>query len=205
MIAQDDIEVLDRTVAHAGFLTVERYRLRHRLFGGGWTPPLEREVCLRGSAAGLLPYDPERDALVLVEQFRMGPYAAGAAPWMIEIVAGFIEPGETPAAVAARECVEECGCAVGALLPITSYFPSPGGLAEQMHLFCGRVDSRQAARLGGLVHDGEDIRVQVVPWRVARGRMGRGGYANAATLISLQWLALNRRRVRQAWLAGGAP
>ena len=203
MMAQDDIEILDRSVAHAGFLTVERYRLRHRLFGGGWTPPLEREVCLRGSAAGVLPYDPERDELVLVEQFRMGPYVAGAAPWMTEIVAGFIEAGETPEAVATRECIEECGCTVGALLPIGSYFPSPGGLAERMHLFCGRVDSRQAARLGGLVHDSEDIRVQVVPWRVARGQITRGGYANAATLISLQWLALNRRRVRQAWLAGG--
>jgi ADP-ribose pyrophosphatase len=204
MHTRDDVDVLDRTVPHAGFLTVQRYRLRHRLFGGGWTPPLEREVCLRGSAAGVLPYDPERDALVLVEQFRMGPYAAGEAPWMIEIVAGFIEDGETPEAVAARECVEECGCTVGALLPITRYFPSPGGLAERVHLFCGKVDSRQAARVGGLVHDSEDIRVQVVPWRVARGQIARGGYANAATVIALQWLALNRRRVRRAWLSGGA-
>src|SRR5215469_16722320 len=132
MHTRDDVDVLDRTVSHAGFLTVQRYRLRHRLFDGGWTPPLEREVCLRGSAAGVLPYDPERDALVLVEQFRMGPYAAGEPPWMTEIVAGFIEDGETPAAVAARECIEECGCAVSALLPITRYFPSPGGLAERV-------------------------------------------------------------------------
>ena len=204
MHSHDDVDVLDRTVPHAGFLTVQRYRLRHRLFGGGWTPPLEREVCLRGSAAGVLPYDPERDALVLVEQFRMGPYAAGEPPWMIEIVAGFIEDGETPEAVAARECIEECGCPVSALMPITRYFPSPGGLAERVHLFCGRVDSRQAARVGGLAHDSEDIRVQVVPWRVARGQVARGGYANAATVIALQWLALNRRRVRRAWLAGGA-
>src|SRR5258706_16343911 len=99
MMAQDDIEILDRSVAHAGFLTVERYRLRHRLFGGGWTPPLEREVCLRGSAAGGLPYDPERDELVLVEQFRMGPHAAGEPPWKIPIGAGLIESCETPAPV----------------------------------------------------------------------------------------------------------
>src|SRR5258708_24098726 len=148
MMAQDDSEILDRSVAHAGFLTVERYRLRHRLFGGGWTPPLEREVCLRGSAAGVLPYDPERDELVLVEQFRMGPYAAGEPPWMIEIVAGFIEAGETPAAGATREGVEECGCAGSAPLPVTSHFPSPRGLGERMHPFCGRVGSRQGARPG---------------------------------------------------------
>jgi ADP-ribose pyrophosphatase len=198
-----DIEVLSRAVPHAGFLRVEQYRLRHRLFAGGWTPPLLREVCVRGTVAGVLPYDPARDQLVLVEQFRMGPFAAGAAPWMIEIVAGFIEDGETPEQVAARECIEECGCTVSALLPITCYFPSPGGLAERVHLFCGRVDSRQALATAGLVDDSEDIRVQVVPWRAARSQIARGGYANAATLIALQWLALNRRRVRRAWL--GAP
>jgi len=202
-LSTGDIEVLSRTVPHAGFLTIEHYRLRHRLFAGGWSPPLTREVCVRGTVAGVLPYDPERDQVVLVEQFRMGPFAAGAAPWMIEIVAGFMEDGETPEAVAAREAVEECGCVVSALLPITCYFPSPGGLAERVHLFCGRVDSRQAPVTAGLAHDSEDIRVQVVPWRVARGRLARGDYTNAATVIALQWLALNRRRVRRAWL--GAP
>ena len=200
VLSTADIEVLSRAVPHAGFLTIEHYQLRHRLFDGGWSPALSREVCVRGTVAGVLPYDPERDQLVLVEQFRMGPFVAGAAPWMVEIVAGFIEPGETPEAVAAREAVEECGCTVDALLPITTYFPSPGGLAERVHLFCGRVDSRQAPTTAGLAHDSEDIRVQVVPWRVARGRLARGEYSNAATVIALQWLALNRRRVRRAWL-----
>jgi ADP-ribose pyrophosphatase len=195
-----DIELIERSVPHAGFLKVEHYRLRHRLFGGGWTPVLDREVCRRGAAAGLLPYDPERDCVVLVEQFRMGPFATGEAPWMTEIVAGFVEPGETAPAVAARECIEECGCIATALLPITSYFPSPGGLAERVDLFCGRVDSRLASVTAGLVHDHEDIRVHVVPWRAARAEIARGGYRNAATLIALQWLALNRRRVRRAWL-----
>jgi ADP-ribose pyrophosphatase len=201
VLSTEDVEILDRTVPHAGFLTVQQYRLRHRLFGGGWSPPLLREVCLRGTAAGVLPYDPERDAVVLVEQFRMGPYAAGAAPWMIELVAGFIEDGEAPEDVAKRESIEECGCVVSALLPITSYFPSPGGLAERVHLFCGKVDSRQAATVAGLAHDSEDIRVRVVPWRTARAQLAHAGYGNAATTIALQWLALNRGRVRRAWLA----
>ena len=203
-LSSRDVEVLSRTATHAGFLTVQHYRLRHRLFGGGWTPPLDREVCVRGAAAGLLPYDPERDAVVLVEQFRMGPFVAGEAPWMTEIVAGFIEPGETPEAVAARECIEEAGCRVSALLPVARYFPSPGGLAEHVHLFCGRVDSRQANKVGGLAHDHEDIRVQVVPWRTARAGIARGTYSNAATLLALQWLALNRARVRRAWLGAAA-
>jgi ADP-ribose pyrophosphatase len=198
--ATEDIEVLSQSVPHAGFLTIKQYQLRHRLFAGGWSPPLAREVCVRGTVAGVLPYDPERDQVVLVEQFRMGPFVAGQAPWMIEIVAGFTEPGETPEEVAARECIEECGCTVRALVPITRYFPSPGGLAEHVHLFCGRVDSAEAPRTAGLAHDSEDIRVQVVPWRVARSQIARGGYANAATLIALQWLALNRRRIRRAWL-----
>jgi len=195
-----DVEVLSRTVPHAGFLTVQHYQLRHRLFGGGWTPSLDREVCVRGAAAGLLPYDPDRDAVVLVEQFRMGPFVAGEAPWMTEIVAGVIEPGETPETVAARECIEESGCTVTALLPIARYFPSPGGLSEHVHLFCGRVDSRQASLTAGLADDHEDIRVRVVPWRAARAGLARGTYGNAATLLALQWLTLNRSRVRRAWL-----
>ena len=203
-LSSGDIEVLDRTVPHAGFLKVHKYRLRHRLFAGGWTPPVEREVCVRGAAAGLLPYDPERDAVVLVDQFRIGPFAVGASPWMTEIVAGVIEPGEAPEAVARRECVEESGCTVSALLPIMSYFPSPGGLAEQVHLFCGRVDSRQASATAGLADEHEDLRVGVVPWRRARAGMARGHYTNAATLLALQWLALNRTRVRRAWLGGTA-
>jgi len=203
-LSSRDVEVLSRSVPHAGFLTVQHYRLRHRLFDGGWTPPLDREVCLRGAAAGLLPYDPERDAVVLVEQFRMGPYVAGEPPWMTEIVAGVIEPGETPEAVAARECIEESGCTVRALLPITRYFPSPGGLAEHVHLFCGRVDSRQAGAVGGLAREHEDIRVHIVPWRAARAGLARGAYSNAATLLALQWLALHRARVRRAWLGDPA-
>lgn len=195
-----DIEILERSEPHTGFLRVQHYRLRHRLFSGGWTPTLDREVCLRGAAAGVLPYDPERDVVVLIEQFRVGPLAVGAAPWMVEIVAGIIDPGETPEAVAIREGVEECGCTITELLPITRYFPSPGSFAEEVHLFCGRVDSRVAAEMGGLAHDGEDIRVLVVPWRRARAALDRGDYSNAATIIALQWLALNRRRVRHAWL-----
>src|SRR4051794_21893371 len=110
MLSGDDIEVMSRTEPYAGFLRIERYQLRHRLFAGGWTPPLAREVCVRGAASGVLPYDPERDAVVLVEQFRMGPFAAGKAPWMMEIVAGVMDDGETPEDVAARESIEESGC-----------------------------------------------------------------------------------------------
>ncbi len=204
LMSPRDLEVLSRTVVHAGFLKVEHVQLRHRLFAGGWTPPLQREVCVRGTVAGVLPYDPDRDQVVLVEQFRMGPFTAGAAPWMIEIVAGFLEPGETPEDVAARECIEECGCTLTAVLPIQEYFPSPGALAERVHLFCGRVDSRQAPTTAGLAHDSEDIRVHVIPWRTVRSQLARGAYTNAATVLALQWLALNRARVRRAWL-GTAP
>lgn len=204
VLSSGDIEVLTRTVVHSGYLTMESYRLRHRLFAGGWTPPVDREVCVRGAAAGLLPYDPVRDAVVLVEQFRMGPFVAGEPPWMTEIVAGVVEPGETPEDVAKRECVEEAGCEVSALLPIAQYFPSPGGLSERVHLFCGQVDSRLSSPVGGLAHHHEDIRVRVLPWREARAGMARGAFTNAATLLALQWLALNRARVRRRWLGTAA-
>ncbi len=193
------IEVLERSTPFQGYFRVDKYRLRHRRFGGGWTEEMTREIFERGHAASVLPYDPDRDAVVLLEQFRAGALAAGMEPWLTEVVAGIIEPGEDTAEVVRREAVEEAGCEIGALEPMGKVLLSPGGCSETLTMFCGRVDSRGIGGIHGLDHEHEDIRAFALPAEEALQNLVAGVYVNAPLILSLQWLALNRVRLRQAW------
>jgi ADP-ribose pyrophosphatase len=147
----------------------------------------------------VLLYDRERDAVVLIEQFRPGAYAAGLEPWLIEVVAGIIDPGETPEAVVQREAVEEAGCTVTALHPIGSFLASPGACSETVAVFCGRADSRAAGGIHGLDHEHEDIRVLVLSRAEALDRVAAGAIANLHAVVALQWLALNYTMLRSIW------
>lgn len=186
-----DVEVLSTETAYQGFFRMVKYRLRHKLFAGGWSKPLERELFDRGHAAALLPYDPITDQVVLLEQFRVGALAADCTPWQLEIVAGIIEPGESAEDVVSREAVEEAGVTVSGLKKITRYLSSSGGCSETLDVFVGRVDSSQAEGIHGLAHEGEDIRVRVVSRQQAYQWVESGKIENAASIIALQWLQLN--------------
>jgi ADP-ribose pyrophosphatase len=202
--AAADVEVLERSSVYEGFFRLERLRLRHRKFAGDWSEPLTRELMVRRDAAGILLYDPQLDAVALIEQFRIGAMDRcaidrGTSPWLFELVAGLIDTDETPEAVACREAVEEAGCEVLAIEPILKLFSSPGGANEYMHLFCGRSDLRDAEGIFGLPEEHEDIRVHVVGFAEAVELMLAGGLRNAHTIIALQWLQLNRERLRTLW------
>jgi ADP-ribose diphosphatase len=134
-ILEPRFEVLERRVVFEGFFRIVRYRLRHRLFAGGTSAELVRELFERGEAAVVLPYDPVRQEVLLVEQFRVGAITRPEDPWLLEPVAGMIEPGETAAGVARREAAEEAGLELRDLVPIGSYYPSPGGSDEVCHAF----------------------------------------------------------------------
>jgi ADP-ribose pyrophosphatase len=194
------VEIIEKQTAFRGYFRIDAYRLRHRTFAGGWTREIGREVFERGHAAAVLLYDPGRDAVVLIEQFRTGAHAAGLEPWLIETVAGIIEPGEEAAEVVRREALEEAGCEVGDLEPIGTFILSPGGSSETMELFCGRVDSAGVGGVHGLDHEDEDIRALVLPTDEALDRLRSGQIVNATTALALQWLALNRQRLCAAWL-----
>lgn len=194
-----DIEVIERRSAYRGYGGIDLYRLRHRRHDGGWSPTLSREVYHRGHVAAVLPYDPIADRVVLLEQFRVGAFVAGAPAWQIEIVAGMIDREETPEAVARREAIEEAGCDVTELWPIQRYLVSPGAITETVELYLGRVDSRNVGGIHGLAAEGEDIKVSTaavdeLPVLLAGGKIG-----NAMTLIALQWLLLHREDVRAKW------
>ena len=194
-----NVEVVEKTTPYEGYSRIHVYRLRHKRFGGGWTEVMSRELFERGEAAVVLPYDPARDTVVLIEQFRIGAYAAGLAPWLIEPVAGIIERGETPEEVVRREAIEEAGCEITELEPIGPVLSTPGICSEVLHLYCGRVDSEGVGGIHGLEHEHEDIRAFTPPLDTALERLAKGEYIKAITVMTLQWLALNRERLRNKW------
>lgn len=199
-MTRDDVEILEKRPLHEGFFTMNLYRLRHRLFAGGWSPVLSREVFERGPVAAVIPYDPERDAVVLIEQFRTGPLAAGhGRPWVVEIVAGIMENGETAEDLARREALEETGCRLEAVERIASFFMAPGGSTEHCTLLCGKVDSRRAEGVHGNEEEGEDIRVFAESLDAAFARIAAGEIDSSFSIIALQWLMLNRAELRARW------
>lgn len=192
----DDVTIESNDVVYNGYFKMVKYRFRHRLFAGGWSEPVERELFERGHAVAMLPYDPVSDKVVMVEQIRVGAMVASDSPWQLEIVAGIIDKDETPEAVAVREAEEEAGLEVQKLLPMTRYLSSSGGCSERIHLYLGIVDASRAGGVHGLVEEDEDILVHVVPFTTAMQWMDEGKIENAASIIALQWLALNRERLR---------
>ncbi|ERI54230.1 NUDIX domain-containing protein [Pseudomonas sp. NPDC077186] len=198
-MGKDDIDIIEREACFRGFYQLDRVRLRHRQFAGGMGPQLSRELFVRHDAVCVLPYDAQRDEVVLIEQFRVGAMDKSANPWLLELVAGLIDKDEEPEEVARREAVEEANLQLTALWPITQYYPSPGGSDERVHLFVGRCSSEGAGGVHGLAEEGEDIRVHVWPLADALQAVKDGRIDNAASIIALQWLALNRDEVRGMW------
>ena len=193
------VEILDYQAAYRGYFHIDRYTVKHHKHEGGWTPPLMREVMERGNSVTVLPYDPVRDSVVLIEQFRIGAFAAGMEAWQTEIVAGIVEPGESPEDVARREAVEEAGCEVRDLELIGKILMSSGACTEVCTMFCGRVDAHGVGGIHGVPEEGEDIRATVVPAQSAIAQVESGEIHTGYAIIPLQWLALNRERLRQAW------
>lgn len=197
--AKNAVEVLEDSIAFQGYFRMRRLVLRHRLFGGGWSEPLTREVFERGDAVGVLPYEPETDSVILIEQLRPGALRDPATPWMLELIAGVVEEGESDVEVAHREAAEEAACELAELLPIASFYPSPGACSEHVRLFCGRVRSAGVGGVHGAPGEGEDILVHRVPRSEALALLAQDRIPNGHTLIALQWLQLQGDALRQRW------
>lgn len=198
-----DVRILDRRTVWQGFFRMDVVQLRHRLFAGGWSPEIRRELFVRGPAVVLLPFDPERDEVVMIEQFRIGALEFGPSPWQMEFVAGIAEDGEAPDDVARREALEEAGVEIGEIVPVHHYQVSPGGNTESIIVLCGRVDASAADGVHGLASEHEDIRVHRVPLADALAALQGGQVRNAAGIVGLQWLALHRDELRRRWLEAG--
>jgi len=207
---QQDVEVETYNTVYKGFFRVHLARLRHKLFRGGWSEWIEREVIDRGHAVVVLPYDPVRDSIVMLEQFRVGsvhllgaperhPSQPEASPWLLELVAGMSDTGEDEETVARREMQEEAGLEAKRLEYVMSYLSTPGGLTERISIFIAQVDATTASQFGGLASEHEDIRVFELPRNDVMALLDQGQIDNAATVIALQWLALHRDTLLEKW------
>lgn len=193
-------EIIDREVGYQGFFRLEKYRLKHTLFAGGWSAEIERELFMRGNCVAVLLYDPDADKVVLIEQFRVGSLMRPEKAWMLEIVAGAMEAGETAEEVAYRESMEEAGCEIQELMVINEFYTTPGGSSEWITLFCGKVDSTHVGGIHGLDHEHEDIMVRAVHFDEVYQMLEDRLIESAIPIVAIQWLALHREQLRLKWV-----
>ncbi|MGR8980176.1 MAG: NUDIX domain-containing protein [Gammaproteobacteria bacterium] len=194
------IEILNKEIVYQGFFRLEKYRLRHTLFAGGWSAEITRELFVRGSCVAVLLYDPHTDHVVLIEQFRAGALIRPERAWLVEIVAGAVEEGESAEEVAYREAREEAGCEIHDLIVINTFYTTPGGCSEIITLYCGRIDSDPVGGIHGLDHEDEDILVRTVHFEEAYRMIETGEIDSAIPIIAIQWLALNREKLKERWI-----
>ncbi|SMG66507.1 nucleoside diphosphate pyrophosphatase [methanotrophic bacterial endosymbiont of Bathymodiolus sp.] len=193
-----EFKVLQQETMYQGFFSLNRYQMQHTLFAGGHSEVLTRELFQRGSCVAVLLYDPDADKLVIIEQFRMGPVGQPdkhEQAWLLEIVAGAIEEGETAEEVAYRESEEEAGCVVQEMHLINEFYTSPGGTSERIALFYGRINADDIGGIHGLDHENEDILVSTVCFAEAYAMIEDGRIESAIPIIAIQWLALNKHKL----------
>lgn len=174
---------------------LRRYILRHETFAGTQSAEISRECYVTGNAVVVLPYDPATDAVLLIEQFRIGPYAQGRHPWILECIAGRFNPGEEPAAVAEREALEEAGARLTDLTPMGAFFQSPGIFYEEIAYFTGRFEAKSISGLHGLDEEDEDIRPVVIARQEALDMVRTNKIVSAPTALALYWLEAHRDQV----------
>lgn len=195
-----EFKIINKEILYSGFFRMEKYCLQHTLYGGGWSAEINRELFVRGSCVAVLLYDPERNKVVLIEQFRAGAILNPDRAWLVEIVAGAIEENETAKEVAYRESIEEAGCEIQELIVINEFYTTPGGASERITLFCGKIDSSKVGGIHGLDHEDEDIWVRTVNFDEAYRMVENNEIESAIPIIAIQWLALNKEKILQKWL-----
>ncbi len=197
-LGSGEVAVADARQAHAGFFGLEVLTLSHRRFDGTMSPDLQREVFVAGDAVTVLPYDPVRDRVLLVEQFRVGPLGRGdPMPWQLEAVAGRIDPGETPESAARREAVEEAGLVLGALEKVAEYYPTPGAVTEYLYSYVGLCDLPDGvAGVFGAEAEAEDILGHLLSFDALMTTVAQGAITNAPLLLTALWLQRERARLR---------
>ena len=194
-----EFKINRQEVAYQGFFRLEKYQLQHTLFKGGWSTEITRELFMRGNCVAVLLYDPDRDEVVLIEQFRAGAIFNPEHAWLIEIVAGAIEEGESAEEVAYRESIEEAGCEIKELMLINELYTTPGGSSERISLFCGKVDTKNIGGVHGLDEEDEDILVSVATFDEVYHMLESGKIESGIPIIAIQWLFINREQLRKKW------
>lgn len=194
-----DVTLLKTETLFQGFFKMVRHTFTHKKYDGSQSDIVQREVFERGHAVAVLAYDKDLEEFVLIEQFRYPAMATSEHPWMIEIIAGIIEPGEQEVDVCKREALEEAGVELVNVTKALTYLSSPGGTTERLHIYMAQVDASKAAGIHGLANEAEDIKVLRVPEKQAIQWLEQGKIDNAAAVIALQWFLLNKQSLLSRW------
>ncbi len=195
-------KIIQNKRKYDGHFKVDQLTVQHELFDGGVSKELMRERVIRKNAVAVLPFDPIRNEVVLVEQFRVGAIEdenENSNPRLIEVVAGLVEDGENYEEVAIRESMEEANCKIEQLQHVSSFFPSPGGFSEQAHVYIGQTNTSNLGGVSGLEEEGEDIRVHVVSSDVAIEMLHQGKIRSAIAMITLYNFELLHEKIKQDW------
>jgi ADP-ribose pyrophosphatase len=186
-----EVRLVSSERAYDGFFHLDRMTYAHSLYAGGMSPTITRELFQRGEAVVVLLYDLEAEKLLLVEQCRAGALAhyQDQQAWLLEPVAGMIDPQETALDAAVREVLEEAGVALQPELFqfIGQFFPSPGGSSEILHLFAVPVDIDSLPAFAGNQHEVEDIKLVTLDFVQAKQALEQAHFNVASTWIAVQW------------------
>lgn len=193
-------ETAAKSTPYSDFFKMDDYQVRVETFDGTITEPMQRAVFIGMDAALVLPYDPVRDRVLVVEQFRMGPMGRGDPfPWQCEPIAGHVDPGETPEQSARREAMEEAGLELGRLEVVAQGYPAPGAVSEFYYLYVGLADLPDGITgVSGLASEGENIRSHILSYDALMEMLETQKSANIPLALAGYWLARHRARLRAA-------
>jgi ADP-ribose pyrophosphatase len=183
-------KIINKKNLYSGFFSLNKYEFIHEKHNGEWTSTVEREVFSGAHVSSLLPYDPIKKEIILIQQFRAGALSRYDENYLLEIVAGIVDEGENPEQTAIRECFEETGCEVKKIHPIQSYFPAPGSSESFYHIYLGEVQAFDGERIKGIEKENEDILVKSFKIDEVRQMLKEKKIMNGLTLVALQWFFL---------------
>ncbi|WP_417255728.1 NUDIX domain-containing protein [Celeribacter halophilus] len=199
-MARTDVTSLRREIPYSYFFAVDDSTIRHRQFDGDTSQEMTRAAFLMADAVTVLPYDPLRDRVLVIEQFRFGPYARGdARPWMLEPIAGRVDAGEGTEATARREGEEEAGVKIGALHKVAEYYPSSGAITEYVTSYIGICDLPDGITQtgGGLEEEHEDIASYLLSYDRLMEMCDAGQLDVGPLYLSALWLSRHRDRIKR--------
>lgn len=196
---RDDVEILSAEESYKGFFSIRSYQVKYARFEQQPPAIATRECFERDPACAVLLYDANRQEVVLLEQFRIGALTDERSPWLLELVAGIVDSGETNEACIKREAYEEAGVDIVEWRHICDYWSSPGGSNEYLSLYCAKVDTSSVSGVHGVAEEHEDILLHVVSAKEAFAAVAQGCIRNAHTIIALQWLQLNQDKLNKLW------
>ena len=186
-----NFKVTNKKNLYDGFFKMNEVSLKYKKYDGSWSNEIKRELFGGAQVSAVLPYDPIKKEIVLIQQFRPGTISRNTNNYLKEIVAGIIDPGESPEIAAKRECLEETGYKIKNLTSIQGYYPAPGSSESFYHLFLGEVDSKNEKKIMGLDTENEDILVESYNISQVKKMMQNGELINGLSLIAIQWFFLN--------------